>query len=115
LALFSRFFKQVVLQNDASPLHSRARLIDGALRRDVMLGLDARGVSYSGVHARARMDLKAIDSVEYGCYFAAAGIPHGTLLRLTSLGSTLVFVLDESAAEWARRLPQRTGRSKNLK
>lgn len=89
------------------PRDSRARLIEGSARVDVLLTLDRHRITYcrAGSQVAIRRDL--IDRIEYVSYLTAGGIPHGTVLRLSSAGQAVEFVLDESAGDWMNNLPAR--------
>ena len=86
-------------------LESDARLIEGPLRTDVTLTLDASAISYRGTGTPASIQLTAIDGIEYDEYLVAGGIPNGTILRLRAGARTLEFILDAATDEWKRRLP----------
>jgi hypothetical protein len=90
---------------DTRPRDSRARLIEGSHRVDVLLTLDREQIRYRRAGSEVAIRRDRIDRIEYIAYLTAGGIPHGTLLRLSHAGQAVEFVLDECAGDWMNNLP----------
>jgi len=85
---------------------SYAQLIDGRDHIPVALTLETQQILYGNADFERSIDIVQIDEVEYGSDLVTGGIADGAVLRLSSHGSALEFVIDmAAAARWSALLP----------